>query len=484
MIAIEPRIPRRSLFPILPWVTGAVVVAVALAWSASFNVKVAIGVAVASAAIAAVLVDPASLLVILATSIFTELVSVGGTAISRVLAPIALLTVFAQLIRGRATIRLDRPFFWAGAYAIWALASGLWTVSVSGTLFQLGSLAIALVYMLSFASLVESRRDVERVLMTLAVVSLIVSILSFKYTAQVLHFRLVLQEGRSQGLVGDPNAFAAVQLVVLPLLIVLAAEVKARWLQLALYGTVFVIIGSVLTSLSRGGLIALVVLLVLLLLAPFRLIFRSRRSKMMTLAIVAVGAILLSFQYSSELAKRIDPLFQKTNIAAQEGSGRLELWKAAGSSVGRHPWLGLGYGGFVADSEGLLLDTPGVDLSHYSLRTRGQPVHNVYLGSLADLGLLGFVLYLGVLISTGRTLLRVTREASDAGESFIGRVAGALLLGLVTWSVVSLFLSTETARTFWIIIGLSLALPKLLPSEPLQSQMPRGRGNRRAVSVQ
>jgi exopolysaccharide production protein ExoQ len=458
--------PRRGPLRILPWVAGAGVVAVALAWSASFNVTVAIGVAVAAAAIAAVVADPASLLLILVTSIFTELVSVGGTAISRVLAPIALLTVFAQLIRGRATLRLDRPFFWAGAYAIWALASGLWTVSVSGTLFQLGSLTIALVYMLSFASLVESRRDLERVLMTLAVVSLILSILSFKYTAQALHFRLVLQEGRSQGLVGDPNAFAAVQLVVLPLVIVLAAEVKARWLQLALYGTVFIIIGSILTSLSRGALVGLAVLLILLLLVPFRLVFRSRRSKLLSLAIVAAGALALSLQYSSQLTERVGPLFQKNNIAAQEGSGRLELWKAARASVGRHPWLGLGYGGFVAQSEALLLDTPGVDLSHYSLRTRGQPVHNVYLGSFADLGLVGLVLYLGLVVSTGQSLRRTARKSREAGQPFVGRVAGALLLGLVTWAVISVFVSTETSRAFWIVVGLSLALPKLLASEP------------------
>jgi len=34
--------------------------------------------------------------------------------------------------------------------------------------------------------------------------------------------------------------------------------------------------------------------------------------------------------------------------------------------------------------------------------------------------------------------------------------------------VATFFLSGETARTFWIIIGLSLALPKLIPDEPPQ----------------
>ena len=33
----------------------------------------------------------------------------------------------------------------------------------------------------------------------------------------------------------------------------------------------------------------------------------------------------------------------------------------------------------------------------------------------------------------------------------------------MTWAVTAVFLSTETARMFWVIVGLSLALPRLLP---------------------
>ena len=33
----------------------------------------------------------------------------------------------------------------------------------------------------------------------------------------------------------------------------------------------------------------------------------------------------------------------------------------------------------------------------------------------------------------------------------------------MTWAVTAFFLSTETARMFWVIVGLSLALPRLLP---------------------
>jgi hypothetical protein len=37
------------------------------------------------------------------------------------------------------------------------------------------------------------------------------------------------------------------------------------------------------------------------------------------------------------------------------------------------------------------------------------------------------------------------------------------MLGLAAWAMCTFFLNGETARTFWIIVGVTLALPKLIP---------------------
>jgi O-antigen ligase len=459
----RPPIAERMLIPVA-WAAAAAIGAFTIAFGASSSPTTGIVVAVAIAAGVAIVVNPAFVLPILAASVLIEEVRVEGATISRLLAPIALLTVLHQLMRGRASIRAHSPLVWAAAYTVWALASGLWTVSDNSTLVMISSLAIALIYMLAFASLLDSVRDLERVLWALALASLLLGALSFPQVSEALGLGQLLQAGRSQGAVGDPNYFAATQLVVLPLVLVLAAEAKKRWVQLGLYAVALVIIGSVLTSLSRGGFIGLAVLLVLLVVTPFHVVFRSRRNKAIALTVIAMGVTVLLIQFSSTLVQRVDTLFETTSPAAR-GSGREQLWKAAWASVQERPWLGLGYGSFSTTSQELLLSTPGVDLSRYELRTTGQPAHNTYLGSLAELGLVGLTLYLGLLISTGRWLRRAARQAREAGAFFVGSVAGALLLGLVTWSITSIFLSTETARTFWIIIGLCLALPRLVASE-------------------
>jgi len=47
-----------------------------------------------------------------------------------------------------------------------------------------------------------------------------------------------------------------------------------------------------------------------------------------------------------------------------------------------------------------------------------------------------------------------------------------VVLGLTAWAICTVFLNGETARTFWIIVGITLALPKLIP-DPLPRRSKR-----------
>ena len=178
----------------------------------------------------------------------------------------------------------------------------------------------------------------------------------------------------------------------------------------------------------------------------------------------------LSVRYSAPLSMRVQQTFDPADAGRRSGSGRTYLWSAAWTSVEERPWLGLGYGGFRPASNELLLSTPGVDFEVYRLKPRGQPVHNAYLGSLAELGILGLILYLGLLVSTAETLRRAARRGREVGAFFASRMAGALLLSLVAWAAIAIFLSAETGRAFWIILGITLALPKVIASETASSE--------------
>lgn len=444
-----------------PFLAGAALAAAAgIGISAAFAVEIAIAVVLTVALGTLLSLRPTAILSILVVTIFVEIVSLGSLTISRLIAPLALIIVVVLAARGRASIRPAPQLAWICAYSIWALASGLWTVSVGGTAFQLGSLAIALVYMLAFATLLNSRAELERVLWALALAALGVGL--FAIGAFALGFSEDLKAGRASGGTGDPNFFATYQAMAFPLILVLAGETRRRGARLLLYGAAIVIVVSVLTSVSRGGLLTLGTVLLLMAVLPARTFLAARSQKAALLALVALGTGFALKETSKDILPRLEALYSHQQSSEARGSGRLDMWLAAGTSIRQRPILGLGYGGFASASPELVLQTPGIDLSTFDIEKAGQEAHSAYIGTTAELGLPGLLLLVGLVISTLRALRRTAESARDAGDEFMRRIANAVTLSLVAWGISSFFLSSETSRALWIVIGLSLALPKLV----------------------
>lgn len=472
-------VPARTLDPpharlgsgVSAAVWAALAAAFALVEAAAAFVDWTFGLAVVMALLVALLVlmRPALLLPVAGAVVFVEDLHVSGMAVTRVFAPAALLFCLLELMRGTARLSGGPQLAWVGAYVAWAIASGLWTVSLSGTQFLLQSLVIALAFMLVFAALPRSEDDIRRLLYVSAFAAALVgglSVIAFGTPFDLPGLDL-LQGGRSQGGVGDPDFFAAMQLVMVPLALVAASETSDGRLRFALYVAAITMLASVFTSLSRGAFLAVVILGLLFLFSRPERLFRSRHEKAIAVVVVLLGMVaFFSRPYvREEVVSRAETIYAPKTKDDASGSGRTNLWKAAMRTAAEHPATGIGYGGFGSISQELLYDTPGVDLDVQQIRQEGDyfVAHNTYLGTVAELGFIGLLIYLGVMVATGLSLGRTARRAAAAGAPFIGRVAHALLLGLASWAVTSFFLSGETARMFWIIVGLSLALPRLIP---------------------
>jgi O-antigen ligase len=462
--------PPRQLADNASWVALACVIAVVLGVATGGDVKIAVVFAGGLALVVLAVSRPNALLPVMAAGLFFEAVAVGGATISRLIAPFALLVVAIELVRRTASIRVAPPLLWATAYSLWALASGLWTVTVTGTILALGSLAIAVTYMIAFAALLNTERELRRILYVLAVTSLLVgasSVLAFAGRNPILS-TAQLQQGRAQGGVGDPEAFSAFQLLILPVLLVLIAETRKLWLRGVLVLAVLVSVASVITSVSRTGFVALAALLPLLVFLPARALFRSRRQKALLLLVIALGLVgILSRPYPrSQAWNRTQAIWSPQKSGASRGSGREDVWIVARKEFFAHPLTGLGFGAFPYVSQDIMVRTPGVDLSIYRPRVPGNYLlaHSAYFGSAGELGLPGLVFYLGMLLSTGLALRRVAVRSRQVGAFFLSRVANAFVLGLVAWAISAAFIETETARLFWILLGISLALPKVLES--------------------
>jgi O-antigen ligase len=430
---------------------GLAAAGVVVGAAATVSPVAAAEVAAAVALVVWIFPRPQIILPILLVSVFVEVVSVSGVTIGRIVGPTALLVVLVMLLRGKAQLRSAAPLVWAGGYATWAIASGLWSTHLGATLTALGSLAIAIAYMLAFATLLATQVELRRILTTVTIVAVAVGI-----------FGIATSQGRASSGTGDPNFFAAVEIVALPLALALAADVGRRSVRAALYAGVLVIVGAIFASLSRGGLLAFATVGVAIVALPSRTFFRSRRQKVVVIAVLG-AAILGAYAMTGQaLSARVGAVFTQ---AGSSGSGRLDAWRAAFTSIGERPLDGIGFGSFEPSANALMLRTPGVDLTTFNLRPNGLYAHSAYIETLAELGIPGLVLFLGLIGSTALTIRRSAVRARDLGARSSKRLADALLIAFLGWLVASIFLSSETSRPPWIVIGICLALPKLIEDE-------------------
>ena len=417
------------------WIAIAAALAFVEAFAALIDWQLGLALALALIFAAIVLTRPVLLLPLAVITVFIESLVFAGLPVTRLLAPAALIMVLVELLRGGARIRPGAPLVAASLYVAWAVASGAWTLSAPGTQYLLQSLGISLVYFLASASLPRSEADLRHFLYVVAFGAGLMgtlSVLAFAGMSSPPGIDL-LQAGRSQGGVGDPDFFAAIQLVVVPLVLVLASETTNKVLRVALYLTLLPILASIFTSLSRGAFIGVIVLGTLFLVSRPERLFRSRQEKALALVVVALGMIgFFSRPFlRDQVVTRAQSIYAPQTQEDKTGSGRTNIWKAAARTASENPVLGVGYGSFRYISEELILQTPGVDLEVYGDRSEGDnyAAHQTYLGTAAELGFTGLFLYLGILVTTGLALRRTVKRAALLGAPFVGRVAHALLAG-------------------------------------------------------
>jgi O-antigen ligase len=448
-----------------------------LAWAATAVVMgIAVGVATAAQPLVAELIIVAPLLFILLLRLewipallmftaFGEAINSGSVTLSRAVGPVALLALILGISRRHRIrpTRLGLPLA-VIAYSTWAVASVAWTVnpnnslSIGGTGYSIAQLGLSIVLMLPFIMFVRSREDLVRLMRVTWLLATVTGLISI---AQFLG-----GDWRSVGVSGDANFFAALQVIALPLGALLAIETRSPRLRLLVLIGVAIGVGSIMTTLSRGGILALAAVFVMLSFQPARGFFQTRARKRAFLLVIGVGAgILLAVSYSA-LSARTSSLFS----GGETGSGRTNLWMAAVTGWHTHEVRGIGFGAFIGQSNQLLLETPGVNFSAYELRPTGQYVHNAYLESLVELGIVGAALFIAMLVAMTVSLRTTARDAIAGGQPFISAFARALLLSLAGFAFTSIFLSTETGRMLWVIIGLTIALPRVLIEERRRHQ--------------
>lgn len=378
-----------------------------------------------------------ALLVLIFTMPWENVYDVGGAArVSKLVgAGASLVWLLAVVVTG--TVRRPRPVHVVVLmFATWNLLSLLWSQDPATTLGQ--SLTYVQLALLVFVlyDILRTLGDL-RAAMQAYVLGCWVTVISLfaKYVSggaeEAVRFTTGTFEVNSLGLVIGLAIPFAWYLAV-------GQREHARPSLLTMPNLVYIPVAvvAVLLTGSRSALVSLLPGIVYVILWLFRLGV-SRR----LLAVVVVGAVGLFLLSEPVVPQRTIDRLATTGEALTTGSfgGRTNTWEVAFQTFQDHPLIGIGSGAFK---------TPGLE----------KAAHNVALRFLVEIGLIGFLLFLAILLLTALEIRGQPRM-----------LAGLWISLLTMWAIGAAVHNFEDRKQTWLVFALvavGAGLPRRQPSRP------------------
>jgi len=257
----------------------------------------------------------------------------------------------------------------------------------------------------------------------------------------------VIARYRVTGPFANPNAYAQVLVVLIPLAVDRLRYAGQRWLAA---GSLLLILLAIVFTYSRGGLLAAATVTALALL--------QRRPRLSALLLVGVVAALLLQSLPARYIDRVSTLtsFLSTNptglLNDPSFRGRVSETEVGWRMFADHPWVGVGLNNYPVYYQDYSADI-GLD----SRREARAPA-SLYVEVLAEQGLVG-ITFFGLLLGfVFREINRGVRGLEATGQLAAAGMLAAFRLGLAGYLISSLFKNSAYATTFWLLIALALAL--------------------------
>ncbi len=242
---------------------------------------------------------------------------------------------------------------------------------------------------------------------------------------------VVLKRVRATGTLADPNDLAQFLLVVSPLLLLVWQPGRP---VLNLFSVILpaAIIGhTVYLTHSRGALVGLAAV------AGVGL-YRKLGWKGIAVALLIALAVLAS-GYGGSRSMSWDE---------ESAQGRITAWSEGLQMLKHNPLFGVGFRNFTD--------------------VHSMTAHNSFVLCFAELGLIGYFFWLGLIICNFIALRQAAGDPDDATRKW----AGVLILSLIAYLATAFFLSRTYAAVFYVIIAMNTALryhrapPRALASTP------------------
>lgn len=429
------------------YVAGVILAAAAIGVLAGIDPRLAVAASLGLLFVALILNDVTLGLAMLAFVIFLEaLPELGGFSIAKllgVLLVVSWLATVASRTAGR-TLFEDRPFFSAVLllFLAWVALSVAWAESRPETVTALTRYGPNLLLIPIAYTAIRRPRDavlVFGVIVAGAALAAAAGIVSPPPDPGTMY-----DPARATGTVGDANELAAALVVGMALAGAFTVNRGVGSTARALAAvTVLLCLAGILLSLSRGGLVALAVAL------AAAVVFSGRwRGPALALALVvgACGAFYFTSFASVPARERV--------FEVGGGTGRVDLWTVAWRMFEDQPLLGAGAGNFPVSSIHYLLRPGAIERDDFIISSAPLVTHNTYLQVLAETGLVGFVLFLGLVGFGLVTAVLAARTFARQGDERMEIMCRGLVIGLVGYLTALVFISEMYSKLLWLLLAM------------------------------
>ncbi|MCB2358819.1 O-antigen ligase family protein [Clostridium estertheticum] len=236
----------------------------------------------------------------------------------------------------------------------------------------------------------------------------------------------------------NPNAYAAFLILIIFPVVMLTIYEKNKNIK-SMYGIISILLFvNIIMTYSRSAQVGVCIgAVILCIIYSYKLI-------------IAFGGIGILTLFMPSVLDRVRDL---QNTAQNES--RIKLWKTALMMIKDHPILGVGNGNFISRYNEYVSKYKGLSYNAY----KRYPAHNSYLKVESELGIVGIVSFLAVLVTS---LIRVKKLFTITNDKFIKAFymgAFASMIAFYFMNIVdNLFFVPMATTYFWFLIATAESL--------------------------
>lgn len=266
--------------------------------------------------------------------------------------------------------------------------------------------------------------------------------------------------------IGPPGSFiegtnhiALAMMMIVPLMYYLTTTTTNKWIQRGLYVSMALTSLSVLGTTSRGALLAIAAMSMLLAL-------KSKRKILTGVMVGVVGAGLLAAM-SDQWSDKMGSIATHEDQSAQS---RLYTWKMIWNMAQHHPITG---GGYNVTENPLTWQLYAV--TEYA---KAYSPHSIYFQALAEHGFVGLFIYLALGITTWRLCSRTIKMATTPDTQWAATLSRMIQTPLLGFAVGGAFVNLVNFDLVYYFVGLAVLTHVALRDGAVASQPPSAAGRK------